>query len=132
MHHCAVRGWSVCNKENWTMTPTLFEAMFEINVAIVMVAVTVVIFVWFQRSEAAASAMRMMRMMARVGLDLGISTHGDSRSKAIMKEARCRCGRCPVEDLCDRWLAGKVEGGNTFCPNARTFRSLTGITGRTG
>ena len=117
------------------MNPTLFEAMFEINVAIVMVAVTVVIFVWFQRSEAAASAMRMMRMMrtmTRVGVDPGIATHGDPRTKAIIKEARCRCGRCPVEDLCDRWLAGKVKGGNTFCPNARTFRILTRTSGRTG
>ncbi len=114
------------------MNPTLFEAMFAINVAMVMVAVTVVLFVWFQGSEAAGSAMRMMRTMARVGVDPGIATHGDRRTEAIVKEARCRCGRCPVEDLCDRWLAGKVEGGNTFCPNARTFRSLTGITGRTG
>ncbi|MFQ5619962.1 MAG: DUF6455 family protein [Rhodospirillales bacterium] len=113
------------------MNPNLFEAMFEINVAVVMVAVTVVIFVWFQRSEAAASARRMMRTMTRVGVDPGIATHGDRRTKVIIKEARRRCGRCPVEDVCDRWLAGKVEGGNTFCPNARTFRSLTGISGRT-
>ena len=114
------------------MNPTLLEAMFEINVAIVMVAVTVVIFVWFQRSEAAASAMRMMRTMTRVGVDPGIATHGDPRTKSIIKEARCRCGKCPVEDLCDRWLAGKVKGGNTFCPNARVFRILTRTSGRTG
>ncbi len=113
------------------MNPTLLEAMFDINVAIVMVAGTVVIFVWFQRSEAAASAMRMMRTMTRVGVDPGIATHGDPRTKAIIKEARCRCGRCPVEDLCDRWLAGKVKGGNTFCPNARTFRFLAGASVRT-
>ncbi len=114
------------------MNPTLLEAMFEINVAIVMVAVTVVIFVWFQRSEAAASAMRMVWMMTHVGLDLGISTHGDSRSKAIMKEARCRCANCPVPDLCDRWLAGKAKGSNAFCPNAQVLRILTRTSGRTG
>ena len=110
------------------MNPTLFEAMFEIYVAIVMVAVTVAIFVWFQRSEAAASAMRMMRMMTRVGLDPGISTDGDPRSKAIMKEARCRCANCPVPDLCNRWLAGTAKGSNAFCPNARIF----GVLSKTG
>ncbi len=106
------------------MTPTLFEAMFQINVAIVMVAVTVVIFVWFQRSQAAASAMRMMRMMTRVGLDPGFATHGDRQTKAIMKEVRRRCARCRLEDFCDRWCAGKVKGDNAFCPNARIFRDL--------
>ncbi len=106
------------------MNPTLLEAMFEINVAIVMVAVTVVIFVWFQRSQAAASAMRMMRMMTRVGLDPGSATHGDPQTEAIMKEARRRCGRCMLEDFCDRWCAGKVKGDNAFCPNARIFRDL--------
>ncbi len=86
------------------MTPTLLEAMFEINEAIVTVAVTVVvavtgvIFVWFQRSQAAASAMRTMRMMRRVGLD----------REAIMKEALRRCGSCRLEDLCARSGAGKA------------------------
>lgn len=94
------------------MTPTLLEAMFEINLvpmfeiimAIVVVAVTVVgavtvvIFVWFQRSQAAASAMRTMRMMTRVGLD----------RQAIMKEALRRCGSCRLEDLCARSGAGKA------------------------
>ncbi len=114
------------------MNPTLFEAMFEINVAIVMVAVIVAILVWFQRSLVAASARRMMGMMARVGVDAGIAAHGDPRTKAILKEARHRCGRCPREGLCDRWLAGKAEGGNAFCPNAQTFGILTGTSGRTG
>ena len=114
------------------MTPTLFEAMFEINVAIVMVAVTVAIFVWFQRSEAAASARRTMGIMTRVGLDPETATLGDPRTKAIMKEVRHRCRRCPREDFCDRWLAGKIEGDNTFCLNAQTFRILAGISGPTG
>ena len=108
------------------MNPTLLEAMFEINVAIVMVAVTVVMFVWFQRSQAAASAMRMMRMMTRVGLDPGFVTHGDRQNKAIMKDVRRRCGRCMLEDFCDRWCAEQAKGGNAFCPNARIFRDLAG------
>ncbi len=107
------------------MTPTLWEAMFEINfepiVMVAMVVVTVVvavtgtgvvavtgvIFVWFQRSQAAASAMRTMRMMTRDELD----------REAIMKEALRRCGSCRLEDLCDRSGAGKAPwlgGGRCF------------------
>ncbi len=107
------------------MTPTLFEAMFEINVAIVMVAVTFALFIWFQRSQAVASAGRLTGMMTRVGLDPGIAGLDDPRTKAIMNEARRRCRKCPREDVCDRWLAGSVKGDNSFCPNAQTFRSLT-------
>ena len=110
------------------MNPT----MSEISVAIFMVAVNVAIFAWLQRSWVAASAMRMMRMMTRVGLDPGIATHGDPRTKAIIKEARRRCRKCRLEDFCDRWLTGKAKGGNSFCPNARTFRLLTRTSGRTG
>jgi len=114
------------------MTPTLLEAMFEINVAIVMVAVTFVIFVWFQRGRAAASARRTMRMMTRVGLEPGIVTHGDPQTKAIMKDVRRRCARCRLEDYCDRWCAEKVEGRNAFCPNARIFRDLAGTSAPAG
>lgn len=110
------------------MNPT----MSEIGVAIFMVAVNAAIFVWFQRSLAAASARRTMRMMTRVGLDPGIAAHGDPRATAIIKEARRRCRKCPLEDFCDRWLTGKAEGDNTFCPNAQTFRIAAGTSGRTG
>ncbi len=132
LHHCAVRAWPVCNRENWTMTPTLFEAMFEINVAIVMVAVSVALLVWFQGRLAAASARRTMGMMTRVGLNPGIAALGDPRTKAIIKEVRQRCGRCPREDYCERWLAGKLKGDSAFCLNARTFRILAGTSGPTG
>ncbi len=107
------------------MNPTLFEAMFEINVAIIMVAVTVAMFVWLQRNLVAASARRMMRMMTRAGLDPVTATEGDPRTKAIMKEAGRRCRNCMCEGLCERWLAGKVEGSNSFCPNAKVFRALS-------
>ncbi len=108
------------------MTPT------HISVAIVMVAVTVVLFLWFQRSVAAGSTRRMTRMLTRVGLGPETATQGDPRTKAIMKEARRRCGNCRVEDFCNRWLTGKCEGGNAFCPNARVFRSLASTGGRSG
>ncbi len=96
----------------------------EISVAIFMVAVAIAIFMWFQSSQAAASAQRMTGMMMRIGLDPGIAAFGDPATLAIGKEVRRRCGGCPREDLCDRWLAGKVEGGNSFCPNAQAFGTL--------
>ncbi len=107
------------------MTPTLFDAMFEINVAIVMVAVTFALFMWVQRSQAAASARRLTGVMTRVGLDPGIAGLSDPQTTVIMNQARRRCGNCPREDVCDRWLAGSVKGDNTFCPNAQILRSLT-------
>ncbi len=113
------------------MTPT------HISVAIVMVAVTAVLFLWFQRSLAAGSARRMTRMLTRIGLDPGVAMRGDPWTKAIVKEARRRCGNCRVEGFCNRWLTGECGGGNAFCPNARVFRSLanTGLAstgGRSG
>ena len=108
------------------MTPT------HISVAIVMVAVTIVLFLWFQRTLAAGSARRMTRMVAYVGLDPKIATRGDPRTQAVMTEARRRCANCRVEDFCNRWLAGECEGGNAFCPNARVFHSLANIGGRSG
>ncbi len=114
------------------MTPTLFEAMFEINVAIILVTVSVGILVWLQRNLVAVSARRMMGMMTRAGLNPTIATEADRRTKAVLKEAGRRCRNCMREGLCDRWLAGKVEGSNSFCPNARVFRTLTGSGVSTG
>ncbi len=104
----------------------------QISVAIIMVGVAVAIVVWLQSSQAAASARRMMGMMTRVGLNRGTVTLGDARTMAIIKEARHRCRRCPREDFCDRWLAGEVEGDNTFCLNAQTLPILAGTSGPTG
>ncbi len=104
------------------MTSTLFEFYY----AIFMVAVIGALFIWFLSGEAAASTGRMMGMMTRAGLDPGIATLGDQRTKAVMQMARRRCGKCPREDYCDRWLAGEVKGDNAFCPNAGTFRALVG------
>ncbi len=64
----------------------------------------------------------MMRMLRRVGLDPEIATLRDT--KAIMKEVRSRCGKCPKEGLCEDWLEGEVKGKNVFCPNAPVFDLL--------
>mgnify|MGYP001571240568 CR=1 FL=1 len=106
------------------MNPTLFE----IGVAIVMVAVSVALVVWFSRYMAAASERRMLHMLSRAGVDPEVARQADA--EAIIQDVRSRCRRCRSEDLCDRWLAGKVEGDNSFCPNAQIFRILTRTTGR--
>jgi hypothetical protein len=106
------------------MNPTLFQ----IGVAIVMVAVSAALIVWFARTMAAASARRTMQMLTRAGVPSEVARHGDT--KAIIRDVRRRCMRCRSEDLCDRWLAGKVEGDHSFCPNAQIFRTLTGNTAR--
>jgi Family of unknown function (DUF6455) len=106
------------------MNPTLFE----ISVAVVMVAVSLGLIVWFSRHMAAASRRRMMHMLARAGVDPEAAKHGDTQ--AIIKDVQRRCLRCRSEGLCDRWLAGKVEGDHSFCPNAQIFRTLTRNTAR--
>ncbi len=96
----------------------------QIGVAIAMVGVTIAIMLWFRSSQAAASAKRMTAMMTRAGLDPGAAMFGAPRFVAIRNEARRRCLSCPREDLCDRWIAGKIEGNNSFCVNAPTFDFL--------
>lgn len=103
--------------------------MFEITVAIIMVSVIVVLLVWFRSTEAAASLRRRMGMIARVQIDPRITTGTNPKIREIMKDVRKRCAACMHEGYCERWLAGEVEGPNTFCPNASTFRSLGGTAG---
>jgi len=101
------------------MTPTLFE----FGAAMIMVAVSVVLVVWFFEHTAATSEERMARMMARTGVDPAVARRADAET--IMQDVQRRCQRCPSEALCDRWFAGKVEGDSSFCPNAQIFRGLT-------
>ncbi len=103
----------------------------QISIATIMVGVAAVSVVWLRSSMAAGSARRMMGMMKRIGLDPGVTALGDLQTMTIGKEVWRRCGGCPREDLCERWLAGKVKGGNTFCPNAETFRILAGASAPT-
>ena len=105
------------------MNPTLLE----IGVAIFMVAAIVALFVWLSRNVADVSGKRMTQMLTRAGVDPEVVGRGDT--EAIIQDVRSRCGKCMSEDLCDRWLAGKVEGDNGFCPNAPIFRMLSKTTG---
>jgi hypothetical protein len=106
------------------MNPTFFQ----IGVAIFMLAVSISLVVWFFRYLAAASERRMMHMLARAGVAPEVAKHGDT--EAVIRDVRTRCRRCRVEDLCDRWLAGEVEGDHSFCPNAQIFRRLARAPGR--
>lgn len=101
----------------------------QIGVGIIMLGVAFAGIMWLQSSEAAVSAKRMMAMMKRSGLDPVTAMIGSARAVAIGKDVRRRCKRCPREELCDRWLAGTVKGGNSFCPNAQAFRILAGSGG---
>ena len=109
------------------MNPTVFE----ISVAIIMLAVSVIMLLWFKRDPAAASTSRMTDMMSYFALDAEIGTNGDPRAEAIMKEVRQRCRKCQAKNVCEKWLVGKIHGRNTFCPNARTFRMLARTAGQT-
>ena len=99
-------------------------SIIQIEIAVLMVAASIALFMWLQGSMAAASAGRLMRMITRVGLDPGIVARRDLRSVNLMKGVNERCARCPREDHCERWLAGQLEGGNAFCPTARGFDAL--------
>lgn len=96
-----------------------------IKVVIILGGVGLAIYalVKFQRREAAASAMRMLRMMRWVGVDPGFALAVDRRTGRLSRAMR-RCVDCPQPQLCDKWLAGEVAGENHFCPNAETFRGL--------
>ena len=98
------------------MNPTLFE----ISVAAVMLGASVALLMWFWSDMGAASERRTMDMLASAGVGNIPPDH-----EPIMQDALRRCRRCPSEGLCERWLAGSVEGDNSFCPNAQIFRKLT-------
>ncbi len=107
-----------------TVTPTMITA------AILMVGASVALIVLVRGHLAGGSDRRRAGMMDRAGLSPEDAKLGSRRTRALLKQTRQRCMRCPSEDWCERWLAGKVEGANDFCPNAETFDGLVGAGGR--
>jgi hypothetical protein len=101
--------------------------LFQIILAIFMVAVSGSLVVWFWRYRAADSQRRMTQMLTRAGVPPEVLRRGDIQ--AIIKDVRSRCRACSSEGLCERWLAGEVGGENDFCPNAEIFRSMAKTTG---
>lgn len=102
------------------MTPT----MFEINLAVAMLAVVIGLFVLLRLNMRAASTRRMTTMMGRAGLDAAITSPFSLRTNRTVQAARKRCSKCRVEGHCERWFEGEVGGSNDFCPNARLFAAL--------
>ena len=111
------------------MDSILFEAYLPVFAIVTVVVLGVVLFSHMR----SVSAGRMLRMMQRVGLDPIIATRtypqtlAYPQTEAIMKQTRRRCRGCKCEGLCERWLAGEVEGDNSFCPNAQTFLTLVSV-----
>ena len=96
----------------------------EILATGLMLWLVVMLFIWTLRMKRFGSQSRRTRMMSRLGLDPGIQDTDEAQLQTVMKEVRQRCGRCPSEALCERWLVGEVGGDNLFCPNADIFRSI--------
>jgi hypothetical protein len=107
-----------------TENKPMYETLADLYLAVIMVGAAMALIFWFLRSQAAASAGRMMMMMKSIGLGRWAATHKVLGSRALLADVRQRCAKCPREDLCERWLAGKVEGDNGFCPNGPIFSGL--------
>ena len=96
--------------------------MTDISIAMSMVlaaALLVGLFLWF---KARSSERRMSGMMQRSGLSPDMARQ--SGCAPVIGQARRRCRDCQSEDVCERWLAGEVNGSNDFCPNAQVFEQL--------
>jgi len=96
--------------------------MTDAYIAIILVVAGVLLVMSFLRYKAGTSEKRMLQMLRTAGLDPEITEYAGS--EAIIREVRRRCRKCQSEGLCERWLAGKVEGDNDFCPNAQVFEVI--------
>ncbi len=93
----------------------------DMGTAILFVVVAAALIVWFRNKLSAASLSRMRRMMVNFGLGPDKVAKFHAGTGVDVQEVRMRCRRCPVEDLCERWLAGEIDGDSGFCPNAKIF-----------
>lgn len=100
------------------MTTTLSQVVF----GVILAAIAIFLVLSFLKFKAAGSRRRLQSMLAQAGVDPRVARSGSTES--ITKEIRARCARCQNEDLCERWLAGAVPGGNDFCPNAALLNAL--------
>jgi hypothetical protein len=125
MRHRIIPANPASGKEGQVMNPTAYDALFALGLLLVAI-LGITLFLRYKRSN---TERRMMSMLQRAGLDPGIALEGDT--KAIVDAVRRRCSMCQAEDICERWLAGEVEGDNEFCPNAEIFEALARETERT-
>ena len=63
---------------------------------------------------------RLRRMAYRKGLAI----HRLKDNHQVIENARARCASCNREAMCEKWLAGEIEGDGSFCPNAPVFAKL--------
>jgi len=98
------------------------ESIIQVVAAMAMVGVAAAMFFEFRRYLAVNSERRMRAMLESVGLDPEIAASGEIPT--IMKEVRQRCRSCASESVCERWLQGKKDDSNDFCPNAKVFDVL--------
>ena len=106
------------DREEWTMN----SLVFDIGLAVVLVLAAGCLVYWYLSFKAAQSERRMTSMLQRAGLDPELVKLEDA--EVLMSQIRSRCRKCQAEDVCERWLAGKLKGSNAFCPNAGVFEEL--------
>ncbi len=98
------------------------ESVIQVVAAMAMVGIAAAMIFGFRRYLAVNSERRMRAMLESVGLDPEIAASGEIPT--IMKEVRQRCRSCASESVCERWLQGKKDDSNDFCPNAKVFDIL--------
>lgn len=98
------------------------ESIFQAVAAMATIGIAAAMFLGFRRYLAVNSERRMRTMLESVGLDPEIATSGEIPT--IMKKVRQRCRSCASEAVCERWLQGKKDDSNDFCPNAKIFEVL--------
>ena len=96
----------------------------DLQTAFILIIIAAALVWWFRSKLGATSRSRMYRMMARLGVDPSKLSDSDDNTATNMKAIRSRCRRCPSEDVCERWLAGEIEGDHGFCPNASVFDGI--------
>jgi len=97
-------------------------SLTQVFAAIAMLVAAFVLVLVYRAFLAGNSERRMRKMLESAGLDPALA--GSGKIPTIMKDVRQRCQSCSSEDVCERWLEGKEEGGNTFCPNSKVFEIL--------
>lgn len=96
--------------------------MTQVFAVIAMLGVAAALVLVYRAYLTGNSERRMRSMLESAGLDPVLASSGEIPT--IMKDVRRRCRSCSSEDVCERWLEGKEEGSNAFCPNAKVFEVL--------
>lgn len=97
-------------------------SLTQVFAAIAMLVVAAVLILAYRAYLAGSSEQRLHRMLESAGLDPALASSGEIPT--IMKDVRQRCRSCSSEAVCERWLEGKEDGGNAFCPNSKVFEIL--------